>query len=255
MPVAPDRRTRTGEFQISLARYLGETNLDAITRLCATFSSGALTVQDPADGVFVPPWYFDFPDAWYREFEGVSAQLRKAESPDENEMRLLYDGKAGSFPIPKYLAARLAMPNWLLEAMAPWMRALVGQLRAACAPRPKLAHLFLLLLTDFLSKLQEDHVESYEPSAYLRFLFEGDAPSESPARRRPLGIEDPLDTIRTLCDSLQQLWIAREHLELGRFAQYRLSGGGILQGREGRGWPWVTVLSYCGGRIEGKGRC
>lgn len=242
-------------FEVSDVRYLGETTLDAITRLCATFNSVALTVQDPADGTFVPPWYFDFPDAWYREFEGVSAQLHKAESPDENEMRLLYDGEAGAFPIPKYLAARLALPNWLLEAMAPWMRALVSQLRAACTPRPKLAHLFLLLLTDFLSKLQEDHVESYEPSAYLRLLFEDDAPSELPPRRRPLGIEDPLDTIRTLCESLQQLWIAREHLELGRFAQYRLSGGGILQGRERRGLPWETVLSYCGGRTEGKGRC
>lgn len=242
-------------FEVSDVRYLGETNLDAITRLCATFGSGALTVQHPSDGAFLPPWYFDFPDAWYRDFEIFSTQLRKAESPDENEMRLLYHGTISAFPIPKFLAARLALPSWLLEAMAPWMRAFVSQLQAACTPRPKLAHLFLLLLTDFLSKLQEDHVDSYEPSAYLWMLFEGGAPSESPSRQRPLGIEDPLDTIRTLCESLQQLWIAREQLELGRLEQYRLSGGGILQGRERRGWPWETVLSYCGGRVEGKGRC
>ncbi len=242
-------------FEVSDVRYLGETNLDVITWLCAMFSSSALTVQDPADGAFVPPWYFDFPEAWYREFEVVSAQLRRADLPDENETRLMYDGEVGAFPVPKYLAARLALPNWLLEGIEPWMRALVSQLQAACTPRPKLAHLFLLLLTDFLSKLQEDHVESYEPTAYLRLLFEDDAPSESRSRRRPLGIEDPLDTIRTLCESLQQLWIAREHLELGRLSQYRLSGGGILQGRERRGWPWETVLSYCGGRVEGKGRC
>jgi hypothetical protein len=170
-------------------------------------------------------------------------------------MRLLYGIDARTFPISKYLAARLTLPIWLLEGMAPWMRALVIKVQSACTPRPRLAHLFLLLLTDFLSKLQEDHVESYEPTAYLRLLFEDSAPSESQTRRRPLGIEDPLDTIRTLCESLQQLWIARDQLELGTFAQYRLSVGGILQGRVLQGAPWETVLAYCGGRIDGKGRC
>ena len=139
--------------------------------------------------------------------------------------------------------------------MPPWMQALVSKLQAACSPRPRLARLFLLLLSDFLSKLQESHVETYEPIAYPRLLFEDGGPSESRRRRRPLGIEDPLGTIRTLCESLQQLWNNREHLELSRFKQYRLSGGGILQGREVRGRPWETVLSYCGGRVEGKGRC
>lgn len=242
-------------FEVSDVRYLGESNLDAVARLCAMFSCSALTVQDPADGAFLPPWYFDFPDAWYRELEVISAQLRRANSPNANELRLLYDGDVRAFPISKYLAARLALPNWLLEGMAPWKRTLVSQIQSACTPRPRLAHLFLLLLTDFLRKLQEDHVESYEPTDYLWLLFGDYAPSESPSRRRPLGMEDPLETIHTLCESLQQLWIAREHLELGRFTQYRLSGGGILQGRVRQGSPWETLLAYCGGRIEGKGRC
>jgi hypothetical protein len=242
-------------FEVSDVRYLGETSLDKVSQLCAVFSSNALTVQDPADGAFLPPWYFDFPDAWYREFESICAQLLRTDSPDENEMRLLYGNDFRAFPIPKYLAAQIALPNWVLEGMAPWMRVLVSKIQSACTPRPRLAHLFLLLLTDFLSQIQEDCVEFYEPSAYLRVLFEECASPESPASRRPLGIEDPLGTIRTLCESLQQLWIARAHLELGRFAQYRLSGGGILQGRVRQDLPWETVLAYCGGRIDGKGRC
>mgnify|MGYP001386786994 FL=1 len=242
-------------FEVGDVRYLGESNLDAVSRLCAMFNSSALKVQDPADGAFLPPWYFDFPDAWYREFEVVSEELRRAGSPDENEMQLMYVGDVDAFPIQKYLAARLALPNWVLEGVAPWMRALISQIQSACTPRPRLGYLFLLLLTDFLSKLQEDNVESYEPKSYLRLLFEEHALPESPSRRRPLGMEDPLDTIRTLCESLQKLWTAREHLELSRFTQYRLSGGGILQGRGDQISPWETVLAYCGGRIEGKGRC
>lgn len=242
-------------FEVSDVRYLGETNLERVSRLCAMFSSSALTVQDPTDGAFLPPWYFDFPDAWYRQFDSISAQLREADSPDENEMCLLYGGDVHAFPIPKYLAAQIALPNWVLEGMTPWMRVLVRKIQSACAPRPKLAHLFFLLLTDFLSKIQENHIDFYEPTAYLRLLFEEHASPNSPSSRRPLGIEDPLDTIRTLCESLQQLWIAREHLDLGRFAQYRLSGGGILQGRVRQDSPWETVLAYCGGRIDGKGRC
>ena len=249
------RDPESAPFEVSDVRYLGETSLDAVSQLCAMFSNSALAVQDPADGAFLPPWYFDFPEAWYRELEVISAQLREADLPNENELRLMYDGDVRSFPIPKYLAARLALPNWVLEGMAPWMRALIYQIQSACTPRPRLAYLFLLLLTDFLMKIKQEYIESYEPADYLRLLFEDCAFSESPSHRRPLGIEDPLGTIRTLCESLQQLWIARERLDLGRFAQYRLSGGGILQGRVHRGSPWETVLAYCGGRIEGKGRC
>ena len=242
-------------FEVSDVRYLGETNLERVSRLCAMFSSSALTVQDPTDGAFLPPWYFDFPDAWYRQFESISAQLRETNPPDENEMYLLYRGDVHAIPIPKYLAAQIALPNWVLEGMTPWMRVLVRKIQSICAPRPKLAHLFFLLLTDFLSKIQENHIDLYEPTAYLRLLFEEHASPKSPMSRRPLGIEDPLETIRTLCESLQKLWIAREHLDLGRFAQYRLSGGGILQGRVRQDSPWETVLAYCGGRIDGKGRC
>lgn len=242
-------------FEVSDVRYLGETNLDEVSRLCTKFSSNAITVQDPAGGAFLPPWYFNFPDAWYREYDAISAKFRRADSPDENEMRVLYDGDVRAFPIPKFLAAQIALPNWLLVGMAPWMRVLVREIQSACTPRPRLGHLFLLLLTDFLSKLQEYRIELYEPTIYLRLLFEECASPESPSSRRPLGIEDPLDTIRTLCESLQQLWVARERLDLGRFAQYRLSGGGILQGRVCQDAPWETVLAYCGGHINGKGRC
>jgi hypothetical protein len=242
-------------FEVSDVRYLGEATLDTIRGICTSFTGSALTVQDPAEGAFVPPWYFDFPNAWYREFDRNCVQLRNSELPDEYETRLLHDVEGRDFPIPEYIAARLMLPTWQLDAMPAWMRMLVSELEAACRPRPKLAHIFMLLLTDFLRKLRLQNIESYEPSDYLKVLFHVDGSAESRSRQRPLGIEDPLRTIRTLCESLQQLWDAREHLNLERFSEYRLSGGGILQGRGPRGQPWETVLSYCGGRIEGKGKC
>ena len=245
----------SAKSEVDNVRFLGETNLDTITRLCDLFSGSALVVQDPSDGAFVPPWYFDFPDAWYREFDEGCTQLRLAELPDAIEMQLLYEGRSSLVPLPQYIAAQLELPAWLLETMAPWVRTLVGQLQDACKPRAKLAHLFLLLLTDFLSKIRQPPVISYEPSFYLRLLFQADGPTGEISLRGPLGIEDPLGTIRTLCESLQQLWTAREHLKLERFTEYRLSGGGILQGRERRGHPWETVLAYCGGYVQGKGRC
>jgi hypothetical protein len=241
-------------FEVSDVRYLGETSLDAIARHCSSFSGRDLEVQDPAAGAFVPPWYFDFPDAWYHEHENLCAQLRNAAVPDEIETHLLYFLDS-SLPLPKYIAARLPLPAWFLDSMEPWMRTLVDQLQAACRPRAKLAHLFLLLLTDFLSKLREPRVNGYQPSAYFKLLFEGGEFSGSISYHRPLGIADPLGTIRRLCESLQQLWNRRDRLDLVRFTGYRLSGGGILQGREQRSGPWETVLAYCGGFVEGKGRC
>jgi hypothetical protein len=247
----PDR----ADFEVSDVRFLGETNLETIRRICHLFSGSALVVSEPAHGAFVPPWYFDFPNAWFREFDKGCSQLRQDASPDEFESQLLYEDRISAFPLPQYIAARLALPAWLLDSMAPWMRTFAGQLQEACKPRAKLAHLFLLLLTDFLGRIRRPPVIQYEPSSYLTLLFQTNRPTGDIAGRRPLGIEDPLGTISTLCESLQQLWTAREHLTLERFTEYRLSGGGILQGRERQGHPWETVLAYCGGFVEGKGRC
>jgi hypothetical protein len=242
-------------FEVCDVRYLGETDQYQVKDVCERYNTGAIAVQNPSEGTFIPPWYFDFPDAWYREFDTICNQISNAEVPNEDESKLIYSGEVDKFPVARYLSARLALPKWLLYAMPAWIRELVGQLQSICSPRPKLAHLFLLLLTDFLNKLRQLQVESYEPAMYIRLLFKESPLSDTPAGNRPLGIEDPLNTIRTLCDSLQQLWTHREHVNLDRFKQYRLSSGGILQGRERQGGLWETVISYCGGRIEGKGRC
>lgn len=236
-------------------QFLGETNLEAITRTCRAFTKYALTVNEPSAGAFLPPWYFDFPDAWYREFDENCATLRQSELPDVFETQILYGDQEDAFPLPQYMAARLPVTNCLANSMAPWMCDMVTELQEICTPRAKVSHLFLLLLTDFLKRIRLPPDSSFEPSSYSKLLYQATSSGRGFAGRRPLGIEDPLGTIQTLISSLQQLWTERQHLNLERFTEYRLSGGGILQGRERQGNPWETVLAYCGGRIEGKGKC
>ena len=242
-------------FEVGDVRFLGETTLSDISRLCARFSKGALLVHDPREGAFIPPWYFDFPSSWYRDFDVACCQLRELEQPEDDELLRLQGFAGAAISLPKYIAAGLKLPTQELEAMHSWERSFLVQLQDACKPRASLANLFLLILTDFLAKLREAPQDSFEPRHYLKFLFVEVGTSDARQQQRPLGIEDPLETIQTLCSSLQQLWSKRESLALGRFTEFRLSGGGILQGREHRRVAWETILSYCGGRIAGKGRC
>jgi hypothetical protein len=242
-------------FEVGDVRFLGETTYSELSRICDRFSNGALIVHNPSEGAFIPPWYFEFPSSWYQDFDVACRQLREMEWPEDHELLSLQGIDGADVSLPKYIAAGLRLPKQKLDVMQSWERSFLVKIQEACKPRASLAHLFLLILADFLTKLQEPPPNSFEPNDYLKFLLVGVGNLDPPKRQRPLGIEDPLETIQTLCSSLQQLWSTREYLSLGRFREYRLSSGGILQGREYREAAWETILSYCGGRIPGKGRC
>lgn len=242
-------------FEVSDVQFLGETSLGAITQVGKLFTKNALEVHDLAEGAFIPPWYFDFPNAWYREFDESCTLLHQIEYPGEFDTQLLYENRIDLFPMAQYIAVGLFLPAWVTNSMEPWMRKLIGKLQDSSKPRVKLPYLYLLLLSDFLDQIRQPTHSSYEPSSYLKLLYQAVGADGAISHLRPLGIEDPLRTIVTLCESLQQLWSERKNLNLERFTEYRLTLGGILQGRESRGDYWETVLAYCGGYVEGKGKC
>ena len=61
----------------------------------------------------------------------------------------------------------------------------------------------------------------------------------------PLSVADPLLTIYSLINALQQIWDSSLEV-LSQFDAYRLVNHSVLQGR-GADHSWRTILAYCGG--------
>ncbi|OUL28987.1 hypothetical protein [Nostoc sp. 106C] len=71
-----------------------------------------------------------------------------------------------------------------------------------------------------------------------------------------LKLYDPLNTIKDFCASLQSLWENREKANLAEFKVFKFNGRGLLQGqRSEQDNNLTTILAYCGGKVEKKGKC
>ncbi|MBK9784826.1 MAG: hypothetical protein IPP59_11970 [Betaproteobacteria bacterium] len=236
-------------FKIEPIRFLGETSWPEIERLIDTFSSEKLEVRNVVDRV-VPHWLFDYPDAWYRDYANKVAMIRVAEWPSEDEWPLLTDQGAAMDVVPQLCAAGMALPSHFRSALSAWQTGLYRKIQAACPVRPSLPAIFLIVLTDFLEYLQL-LPEGYSPRVYKSFLY-GSRYVPNERANSPLGLIDPVGLVDGLCSSLEILWQHRQRLNLARFKNFRFSGLGLLQGREGISSPWETILAYCGGREYGR---
>lgn len=240
----PDHAT----FVIQVIQYLGETSWPAIESLCTGLTTSKLEIRHSADRV-VPPWLFDYPDAWYRQFDTRSKTLRDTiEWPEDAELCALFDEHSRIAAIPKLIAAGIEPPTFFSESLDPWQRELCGKILAHASMRVPLPYLFLFLLSDFLDKLG-DEPPTFSPKRYRELLYANERGSQNSDVSDPLGLVDPLGIIDSLCTSLEILWQGRRSLNLSRFRSFRFSGLGLLQGREALHSPWETILAYCGGWV------
>lgn len=235
----------TARFDIEPIRFLGETSWPEIERLVENFSSDRLEVRNVVDRV-VPHWLFDYPDAWYGGYPDIKAKLSVVEWPSEEEWQFVADRGAEIELVPQLCAAGIPLPGYFLLVLPAWQTALYRKIQAACPDRPHLPAIFLAVLTDFLENIQ-DPPEGYSPEAYKSILY-GSRYQPEGSDNSPLGLVDPVGMVDSLCSSLEILWNRRQLLDLARFKNFRFSGLGLLQGREGISSPWETILAYCGGR-------
>ena len=239
----------TAWFEIEPIRFLGETSWPEIERLIETFSSEKLEVRNVVDRV-VPHWLFDYPDAWYRDYAETVAVIRGSEWPSDEEWKLLTDEGASMDLVPQLCVAGKTLPSHFQATLADCQIDLYRKIQTVCTDRPHLPAIFLIVLTDFLERLQEER-EGYSPRVYKTFLY-GSRYVSNESANSPLGLIDPVGLVDGLCSSLEILWNHRQRLNLARFKNFRFSGLGLLQGREGISSPWETILAYCGGREYGR---
>ena len=112
-----------------------------------------------------------------------------------------------------------------------------------------LPYLFLGLLKHFLVSINNKD-ETYSPKDYKDLVY------ANSSETRPLKIYDPLNIIKDFCTTLQILWENREIANLNQFTVFKFNGQGLLQGKRRHSDRFLTtILTYCGGRVERKGKC
>ena len=231
--------------------FLGTTTLQAIRLLKQEFEiPGIFEIDLGRSGRkserFIPPWMFDYPDSLYERRNQALAEVSDFPVFPCSVWR-----EYGRNPLPIYLAAGIRFSEiWTKSSSSNWRWSFVEKV---IDWRNKfglsLPFLFLSILTHFLQMIYASHDADYRPRDYLELLYFGES------HAMPLFIHDPLKTIYSLITNLGTLWTA-EHGLVRQFRLFQLRGLRILRGRtDTTDKKWKTLIAYCGGWIDGKGRC
>jgi hypothetical protein len=229
-------------------KYLGETTNSYIKKLEEWFTRKLLTVK--LDNMnFVPRWLFEFPDKFYSNRNMCRSILRNFVSEHQN-IEFLNMGYEKVNPIPAYLSSGIELPKEAILNLFDWQLKFYNRIIPKNNKSITMPVLFLALLTHFLEIItQEDKYEDYHPDLYTVLLYNHHDYS------LPLGIFDPLETIHDFIETLTILWSHKEKADLKCFGQFKFNGVGLLQGKRIDNTSYETILAYCGGFIEGRGKC
>lgn len=171
-------------------------------------------------------------------------KLRDVEIPDWEDI-LAVEVR----PFPLFIASKRSLPPKWIDYLPNWKIDLINSLINLPVTRISLPYLFIALLKHFLVMLSSEK-NGYSPQQYQEILY------TSFSRDKPLKLYDPLNTVKDFCDTLQSLWNYRQSAKLTSFKIFKFNGKGLLQGKISQtDRLWTTILAYCGGRIDKKGKC
>ena len=232
-------------------KYLGETTISNFIKLQERFSKRFLKLSFNAMN-FIPRWLFEFPERFYairNEQISILQQIKIELTPT-----IAYCEKTGVNPIPAYLASGINLPDAWKTDLRDWQIDFFSQIRPCDNSAVTMPVLFLALLVHFLEAVTQDEKwKKYEPRLYRQLIYAGVSTAED--LRMPLGIFDPLGTIESFIETLSILWNNKELTNLKEFELFKFNGVGLLEGKRLNKQKYETILAYCGGFIEGKGKC
>jgi hypothetical protein len=227
--------------------FLGETTKLTIDKLLRDFRRPNIEVINDTK-TLIPAWMFDYPSEFYRKRYESRIKLRTLDLnllPDKE----IFDS-SGFNAVASFLAAGVPLPEQWQGDLAEWQRNLYNDL-VQHSPQLSLPILFLTLLTHFLITISTGQLDkTFSPESYKDLLY----PNKN-RTRHPLGIVDPLGTIHNFCSTLNDLWKHRDTVGLEQFTLFKFYGEGLLKGRKRNENQYITIIAYCGGWIEGKGKC
>jgi len=232
-------------------KYLGETTISNFIRLEDRFSRRFLKLS--INGMnFIPRWLFEFPGEFYATRNQQRSILQQVAIEQIPTIELC--DKNGYNPIPAYLASGIHLPDIWKADLRDWQIDFYSRIRPRDNAVVTMPVLFLSLLVHFLEAVAHDNKwEEYKPENYRQLLY-ADLPTDENVQM-PLGIFDPLGTIESFIETLSILWNNKEHTNLREFELFKFNGVGLLEGKRRSNQKYETILAYCGGFIEGKGKC
>jgi len=229
-------------------KYLGETTALIYSKLEERFSKRFLKLSFTAMN-FIPSWMFEFPEKFYEARNQCRLQLQAVsikQIPTIAECRVN--------PIPAYLSSGITLPDIWKTDLRDWQIDFYSRIRPRDNAVITMPVLFLALLTHFLEAVtQVGKWKDYNPGQYRELLYSDVSTKEN--WQMPLGIFDPLGTIESFIETLSILWNNKEHTNLKEFELFKFNGVGLLEGKRLGKQKYETILAYCGGFIEGKGKC
>lgn len=229
---------------------LGDFDKTKLQQLEVLFSDRIIRI-DMSRGfdtkTYLPPWLFDYDERFYVKQIEVMApfqQLQDANIPSWEDILTV-----GQNPLPLLIAAKRKLPQEWLSSLPQWQAEFLNSLLNLPIERISLTFVFLSLLSHFLTMLSCDDLE-YSPQQYQNILY------TNSGMDRPLKLYDPLNIINDFCNALQSLWVNRQKVNLAEFKIFKFNGRGLLQGKRSEAESIATtILAYCGGWIEKKGKC
>jgi len=246
------------KFSVPNPQILGEFDRSQLTKLENLFSDRFIKINmsrgdDPK--TFLPPWLFDYDDRFY--IEQITAinkfkKLADTEIPSWEDLVIL-----NLNPLPLLIASKRQLPsNWKYN-LAEWKVEFIEALVNLPIRRITLPYVFLTLLKHTL-KMLSCHQPDYNPQLYSEILFPKIMQSSRDqfVSQTPLKIFDPMNIIRDFCATLQSLWDYRKQSDLQEFKIFQFNGRGLLTGkRHSQEYSPTTILAYCGGWVDKKGKC
>jgi hypothetical protein len=236
-------------LSISRIRFMGEikkSDLDIIEQHFSPYFHSIRIPRVSGDN-YLPPWLFDYQKKYfYVQQEQAILQLKKicsSDFPDWDELQLLKIN-----PIPLCIASKISLPEQWKPYLSGWQQDFIARFQQIRSERITLPYLFLTLLSHFLDMLPFND-GSFHPEKYSKLLYSEELKSH------PLGIYDPLNTIGELCETLSILWNNRYQSRISEFKIFKFNGRGLLQGKRDSNEQLTTIIAYCGGFVEKKGKC
>ncbi|BAY49595.1 hypothetical protein SAMD00079811_72240 [Scytonema sp. HK-05] len=236
-------------FHIPKLIFMGEMRKSELDILEKHFAKYFYSIQIPRNSSekYLPPWLFDYPvKTFYAQQEKAISDLRElalSKFPELEDIQLL-----NLNPFPLCLAAKVSLPEQWITSLTDWEQRFILTLQQIPTKKITLPYLFLTILSHFIDMLRLDD-NSFHPSKYSKLLYCTDSQSH------PLGIYDPLDTISELCETLSILWENRYQSRINEFKIFKFNGSGLLEGKRNINEQLTTIIAYCGGYIEKKGKC
>lgn len=255
-------------FKIFAPTILGAFQKSELNKLENYFSKHLISINMKRDNNidnYLPPWLFDYGKDFYCEQIKSIEEFKKLfphDIPSGEDIEIL-EKECTNF-IPLFICSKSKLPQSWLQKIPQWQIDFIHYLVKSPTHRITLPYIFLSILVHFL-KMLSNEAEKYKPIEYLKILqgLSSEELAQLNSRQlsgftdmiHPLKIYDPLNTIESFCSSLQSIWENREKAKLNEFKIFKFNGQGLLTAQRFEGESPTTLLAYCGGWIEKKGKC